>query len=771
MSSCVILGMPVTWFVTSWMRDNKHEGEERREENIIYRGSRGVGRRVQSKEVGSAEGWTPSTFSSSRDKRAAPKEQRPEDFMDDEDGLLTEQLQAKPAFDTLGSTADEVARKHAEMEATGGAIPGPAPSELIIPVGDPMGKKLLRTMGWREGQGVGNRVRRKRRRPAPAEADDSPEDELPEQARAGLGGKGRELLDKEGLTFAPTNADVKMQSVLAKTNLHGVGHEPFKDAPEFGAARAGATGVRSVYSTEDIVQHPMDAGAAGGIVAGVSRRSLAAAVVDRGSHGFVLDDDEDDVYESGLDKEAYDQALDADGGRAAAHAGLSGSAKAWALSGAADDDEDEPLLASRRYARCPSDGRLPPTGFVVAQRPDVQQKHWAPPIPPANFRPTVEFEDDAKTPLELSTSQRYGGAHLDASGRARLLGEPSAQSLTSTPVAPPTVLDKGKAYLPDGSSALSFLSPAARKKVLEAANATKAPSRFSPDTGAAASKHQRTLGSMSQDNSSQQSEGLPFTLATKFTSETQAASNSDEPQDQVAGIVDPTSRPAGLTLRRPASTDTLNKASTATVSVDKSGRTEIPLLKGLEQRHPIGIMSASASSGIGSVVVTDNGPAERPPIDLFKSIFESESESDSAEEEESEQESTLAAAGEPSISSPRPRAESQRAPHGLFGKAPVDRGYGTDSSEESPGQVEGGHQVVDEAGGAGGEGPNVRGEKTKSARDDDKRRRRVSSSRNHSSRKHGSSKKHKKKHRSEKRDRKHDHKRKKSSSSKRYFSS
>ncbi|CAN0584095.1 unnamed protein product, partial [Ectocarpus sp. 12 AP-2014] len=135
--------------------------------------------------VGSAEGWTPSTFSSSRDKRAAPKEQRPEDFMDDEDGLLTEQLQvwfhdycsptnhwrwyrccaapgppllclqAKPAFDTLGSTADEVARKHAEMEAAGGAIPGPAPSELIIPVGDPMGKKLLRTMGWREGQGVG----------------------------------------------------------------------------------------------------------------------------------------------------------------------------------------------------------------------------------------------------------------------------------------------------------------------------------------------------------------------------------------------------------------------------------------------------------------------------------------------------------------------------------------------------------------------------------------------------------------------------------------
>jgi len=46
-------------------------------------------------QVGTAEGWTPSTFSSSRDKRAAPREQRPEDFMDDEDGLLSEQLQVR----------------------------------------------------------------------------------------------------------------------------------------------------------------------------------------------------------------------------------------------------------------------------------------------------------------------------------------------------------------------------------------------------------------------------------------------------------------------------------------------------------------------------------------------------------------------------------------------------------------------------------------------------------------------------------------------------
>lgn len=410
-------------------------------------------------------------------------------------------LQAKPAFDTLGSTADEIAKQHAEREAAGGAIPGPAPSELIMPVGDPMGKKLLRTMGWREGQGVGSRVRRKRRRPVPAEGNESPEEDLPERALAGLGGKARELVDKEGLTFAPKNADFKLQYVTAKTNLHGVGHEPFKDAPEFGASRGaagGSVGARGVYSTEDLVQHSNDAGAAA--KAGLSRGPRAAAAVYRGSHGFVLDDGEDDVYEAGFGKEAYDEALDE-----ATHDSLAG-AKAWALGGA--DPADEPMLASRRYARCPSDGRLPPTGFVVAQRPDVKQKHWAPPIPPANFRPTIEFEKYVVAPLQIPMIQNHRGTGLGASGRARLLGEPSCQPVSSTPVAPPVLLDQGKARLPEAASALSFLSPSARKKLLEAANGVRAPSRFSPPNGAAAAEHPVGVGDYTR-----QVKVLPFCSA------------------------------------------------------------------------------------------------------------------------------------------------------------------------------------------------------------------------------------------------------------------
>lgn len=342
-----------------------------------------------------------------------------------------------------------------------------------------MGKKLLRTMGWREGQGVGSRVRRKRRRPLPAEGDESPEEDLPERALAGLGGKARELVDKEGLTFAPKNAN-KLQHVTARTNLHGVGHEPFKDAPEFGASRRAAgepVAARGVYSTEDIVQRSHDTSAA----AGYSRGPRAGAALHRGSHGFVLDDGEDDVYEAGFGKAAYDDALDE-----ATHDSLAG-AKAWALGGAGP--EDEPMLVSRRYGRCPSDGRLPPTGFVVAQRPDVEQKHWAPPIPPANFCPTMEFENDVVAPLRVPSTRRHGGAGLNATGRARLLDEPSPRPVSSTPVAPTVFLDQGKARLPESSSALAFLSPTARKKLLDAANGTRAPSPFAPPSGSTAAEH------------------------------------------------------------------------------------------------------------------------------------------------------------------------------------------------------------------------------------------------------------------------------------------
>lgn len=384
--------------------------------------------------------------------------------------------QAKPEFDTLGSTADEVARQHAEREAAGGAIPGPAPSELIVPVGDSMGKKLLRTMGWREGQGIGSRVRRKRQLPVPAVDDEYPEGDLHPQALTGLGKKARELVEKEGLTFAPRNTNLNARSVVAMSTVHGVGYEPFKDAPEFEAsrrARAGSTTTRGVYRTGDLVQQPSDAGGARGVTVGLSRGPLTAAALDRGSHGFVLDDTEDDVYEGGFGKEAYDDVLDADGSNTDAHDTLANNAKEWAL-GAAGGDK-ELMLTSQKYARCPSDGRLPPTGFVVAQHPDGMQRQWPPPIPPASFDAIVKFEEDVVNPLRIPESGGRSGRGLSAFGRAKLLEEPGRQSVNDTPAAPPALPEKDPPRFEDGLSTLFFLSPAARKKLLDAANGARIP--------------------------------------------------------------------------------------------------------------------------------------------------------------------------------------------------------------------------------------------------------------------------------------------------------
>lgn len=346
-----------------------------------------------------------------------------------------------------------------------------------------MGKKLLRTMGWREGQGVGIRVRRGRKRPISG-GHDSPDEDIPEQARAGLGKRARALVEEEGLTFAPRNTDVQSRTIEAKTGLHGVGHDPFKNAPEFSTsrgARGGSVGARSVYRIGDLAQQSGDGNGAG---VGLWQGPTAASILDRGSSGFVLDDGEDDVYEAGVGREAYDNSLDAGGDNAAAEDSFSVTAKAWALGGG--DAEEEPILASRRYARCPSDGRLPPAGFLVAQRRDASPKYWAPPLPPANFNPVFKFEEDVANPLRFPTGGRRNGPGLDAFTRAKLLGEPGRTTANNVPAGPPAIPVPSSQSPPDGSSALSFLSPAARKKLLDAANAGKTPPGSSQVNGAAA---------------------------------------------------------------------------------------------------------------------------------------------------------------------------------------------------------------------------------------------------------------------------------------------
>lgn len=66
----------------------------------------------------------------------------------------------------------------------------------------------------------------------------------------------------------------------------------------------------------------------------------------------------------------------------------------------------------------------------------------------------------------------------------------------------------------------------------------------------------------SQEGAGQRSEGLQFSLANKFTSESLSV-RAEEDARPPAGGVDPSSRPAGLTLRTPATPGTSTSSSSA----------------------------------------------------------------------------------------------------------------------------------------------------------------------------------------------------------------
>ena len=102
--------------------------------------------------VGSKEGWTPSTFVSSRQNRAKDtKQQKIEDFMDEEDIREAEeskQLETSEDFAGLGGGQSQVMGRRGIVD-------------LLKTEGETIGVKLLKRMGWREGQGIGPKVRRR----------------------------------------------------------------------------------------------------------------------------------------------------------------------------------------------------------------------------------------------------------------------------------------------------------------------------------------------------------------------------------------------------------------------------------------------------------------------------------------------------------------------------------------------------------------------------------------------------------------------------------
>lgn len=360
--------------------------------------------------VGSKEGWTPSTFVSSRsDRRKDDKEKekgngmRPEDFMDDEDladQAESQKLQTSGAFAGLGDGGRE--------ESKGGLM------GLLRADGDTMGTKLLRRMGWKDGQGIGPKVRR--------------------GARLGLkaNGKGEDQMH----LFAPENAP--MIRFNRKTDRKGLGHDGESKLSSISTPRNGE---------EDEDEAPSER----------SSFSLAPSQKKKPQKrsgigvGILNDDgsDEEDPYEVGP-KISYNRILGEKKKKKKAKPKESVSANPTL--------GNAPVFLSksaRGLRRC-HDGRLPLDGFVLAKITEDFSNllsEYAPPPVPEGWVSSKQKEASASDKPHISASEAAKAPNLDPKSRAALLGE---------------------ATLP-GKSVFDFLSSATRDKLAAASGRSNLP--------------------------------------------------------------------------------------------------------------------------------------------------------------------------------------------------------------------------------------------------------------------------------------------------------
>jgi G patch domain-containing protein 1 len=359
--------------------------------------------------VGSKEGWAPSTFISSRGNRKKDDlkalQQRPEDFMDDEDladAAEAQKVQTAEVYAGLGSTEGDVSRR-------GGIL------DLFRTEGETIGVKLLKRMGWREGQGVGPRVRRKAR--------------LNDSRNHGDG-------DDETHLFAPQNTH--MISFVKKNDHKGLGYD---GEATLSSDKRAETSIMSEDENEDF----------GTAATKIPERKTKPS---RGGIGIgILNDtgsDDEDPYEIGP-RISYNKVIGGD--KKKKKPVINGSAR--------------PVFISKKKAianvsvslrKC-QDGRLPLSGFVLSNDPDSSSSvttsagKYLPPEIPEGWKSTKQPKSEHKSLNYLSTAEAARESKLDPQARAALLGEAS---------------------LP-GKSVFDYLSSAARDRLVSASGRTNLP--------------------------------------------------------------------------------------------------------------------------------------------------------------------------------------------------------------------------------------------------------------------------------------------------------
>ncbi|MBN3316574.1 GPTC1 protein, partial [Atractosteus spatula] len=370
--------------------------------------------------VGSKEGWTPSTFVSSRQQKADRQLLRPEDFMDEEDlsehGIASREITTTDDFSS--SKKDEIRDKARAVASMAGPIPGDTLLEdLITPARTSIGFELLRKMGWKEGQGVGPRVKRKTRKQGadpgvkiygcalPPDTLDNSEGEEDDYA-------------PENVTFAPK--DVTPIDFTSKDDLHGLGYRGLNPQQALlGSSGRGHIDLFSLGSDrmssllgQDRPRHNRRVG--------VSGQAFGVGA---------LEEEDDDIYHSDS-LNCYDSVIREETGD-----GLFGWTAPQEYTGKEKGSHKDVTYVGKIL-----------DGFTLASQPEPSKPTYPPPDLPRDFRPVHVFRPvldvSSASPqvvqaLQASTGQVCQGAQekgrheLDAARRRELLGESALQGPSS----------------------------------------------------------------------------------------------------------------------------------------------------------------------------------------------------------------------------------------------------------------------------------------------------------------------------------------------------
>ncbi len=367
--------------------------------------------------------------------------------MDEEDLAEAEEarkLQTADAFAGLGSTIGEQSQDGNLMD-------------IFKTSGETMGVKLLKKMGWREGQGVGPKVRRKARLEEEQEVE---------------GGS-----DQQTHLFAPENSS--MISFIRKSDSKGLG---FEGEESLSDARNVAGAIKTA---EPASGDEEEATAFGALTNGSKAKKKKSER--RGGFGMgILNDngsDDEDPYSMGPSI-SYNRIIGGDKKKKKKLEASRSSANPLLNS--------KPVFISKKasagkaatgFRKC-SDGRLPLEGFVLSSNLDPlstilsQDGKYPPPKIPPGWKSSKTSSDPNPTTSAQSTYQSpasiAAASKLSPKSRAALLGE---------------------TLLP-GKSVFDYLNPNARARIASATNNPNLPPALSEADSHLSSSHPKTLSSL-----------------------------------------------------------------------------------------------------------------------------------------------------------------------------------------------------------------------------------------------------------------------------------